>query len=341
MNYKTWLEIDSKALLCNLNFFKKTVGSKVKIMAVIKANAYGHGTIEVAKILAIPGLWFGVDSLDEAIILKNSGIKNPIMILGFVPEKRFGEAIENNFRLSVYNIETLKMALKFPKGLFHLKVETGTNRLGLPLNYIVTCKLPNFEGVYTHFADVEDTKSNFYKKQITIFGDVFDILKSKNIFPKFIHSASTSAILRDKKTHFDIVRLGIGLYKGVLVWKAKVAQVKKIKCSDSVGYDRAFKSKKDMIIAVIPVGYYDGYDRRLSNNGEVLIFGKWAKILGRVCMNMMMVDVTKIENVKVGDEAILLGDNNKISAENIAKKIGTIDYEVLARLGSHLPRIIL
>lgn len=340
MNHKIWFEVDSATLLRNLNFFKKAVGQKVKIMAVVKANAYGHGLLEVAGILKKDrNLFFGVDSIDEALFLKNSGIKNEIMILGYIPQNRFVEAVENNFHLSVYSNETLKMALKFPEGLFHLKVETGTNRLGISLESLRSFSFPSkFIGVYTHFADVEDTKSDFYKKQIAIFDEALDVLKSKNIFPKFIHVSSTAGILRSKETHFNMVRLGIGLYKNVLTWKTKVAQIKNVKIGETIGYDRTFRAIKNIKIAVLPVGYYDGYDRRLSSNGKVFINGKIAKVVGRVCMNMTMVDVTKIKNTKVNDNATLLG--GKIKAKNMAAKVGTIDYEVLSRLNPNLSRII-
>ena len=338
--YKTWLEIDSKALLQNLNFFKKVVGPRTTLMAVIKANAYGHGLLEVAQIFKKnQNLWFGVDSIEEALTLKNSGARNPIMILGFIPFNRFGEAVRNKFHISIYNPETIKSSLKFPKGLFHIKIETGTNRLGLTLKELIKFgRLPKIIGVYTHFADIENKNSLFYKKQLGDFKKTLLFLKSKNIFPKFIHTASTSAILRDKKTHFNLVRLGLGLYKNILGWKAMVTQIKFISKGETIGYDRTFKARKNMKIAILPVGYYDGYDRRFSNNGEILINGKIAKVVGRICMNMFMADVTHLKNVKVGDEAVILG--GIIKAQNIAQKAGTILYEILARLGSHLPRVI-
>lgn len=339
-SFKTWLEIDSKKILSNLTFFRKKVGNDVWIMTVVKANAYGHGLLEIANILKKEkNLIFGVDSIDEALALKKFGIKNPIMILGFIPSPRFYEAVKNNFHISVYNPETLKDANKFSKGQFHLKVETGTNRLGLrPEELKSFSKIPKFVGIYTHFADSENKSSTFYKIQLTEFRRALAILKSKNIFPKFVHTASTAGILRDPATHFNTVRLGIGLYNDILTWKTKIAQLKNVRMGETIGYDRAFKAKKPMKIAILPVGYYDGYDRKLSNKGTVSINDKKGKIVGRVCMNMTMADVSEIKNIKVGDEVTLL--DGELKVDDIAKKINTIDYEIFSRLSSHLPRII-
>ena len=338
---KTWLEINSRVLLGNLYHFKNVVGPNVNVVAVIKSNAYGHGLIGVASVLKKDkSLFFGVDSLDEALSLKNTGVKNPILILGYIPETMFAEAVKNNFHISVYNTKTLASAIKFPKGLYHLKAETGTNRLGVSIADLKKFSiLPKFVGVYTHFADIENKNSNFYKKQLIIFAKTQNVLKSRDVVPKFIHTASTAGILRGAETHFNMVRLGIGLYKNVLTWKTRVAQVKSVKIGQTIGYDRTFKARKNMKIAILPVGYYDGYDRKLSNTGEVLISGKKAKVVGRVCMNMFMADVTKIKNVKVGDEVVLLG--GPIKTEDVAKKIGTIDYEVLSRLNPNLPRVVI
>ena len=345
--YKTWVEIDSSALRGNFRFFQKWVGPKVTMMVVIKSNAYGHGILETAQILSgDKNTIFGVDSLDEALFLKNNRITNSILILGYIPQLRIAEAIKNNFHISIYSKALLELLQK-SNGTFHLKIETGTNRLGInPEALSAIKKFPKIAGVYTHFADVENTQSSFYKTQLKILNQAIAVLDSQGIVPEFIHSASTAGILRNPETHFNLVRLGIGLYtkpRPVLNWKTKIAQIKFVNKEETVGYDRTFRAKQKIKIAVLPVGYGDGYDRKLSNRGEVLIHGRPACVLGRVCMNMMMVDVSKIPGAKVGDTVTLLGisGNKNIFADTIAKKIGTINYEILTRINPLIPRIII
>lgn len=365
--HKTWVEISRANLLHNLRATQSLLGKKTKIVAIVKADAYGHGLGEVAKILGgEKGIYLGVDSIDEARALKMFGVKQPIIILGYISPTRRLEAMQNNFHISLYsvsvvsNIVSLLKAHPKIKPHLHIKIETGTNRLGIPLRELAKIKLfPPIEGLYTHFADIENTRSVFYKDQLHEFKKALWILKQRGIVLSFIHTAASAALLMHLETRLSLARLGVSLYglwpssdvqhlmlnkiklRPVLQWKTRIAQIKEIQKGETVGYDRTWRAKKKTRIAILPVGYYDGYDRGLSNCGEVLIKGNRAKVIGRICMNMIMIDITGI-GAKENDEAVLLGvsGKEKITAEDIAKKIGTINYEIVSRINPLLPRII-
>lgn len=390
---KTWVEIHKANLLHNLAAFKKRLKKTSSIMAVIKANAYGHGLREIASILKNHPVMLGVDSLEEAICARAVAPKNEIMILGYIPKENMAQAIKEKFHISAYDKETIELirsliknrAVK-PRWLHtHLKIETGTNRLGIKPSQLKSIKsLPQIEGIYTHLADSENIKSDFYKKQLEELRMAGKILKEKNITPKFTHISCTAAILRGGSFGGNLVRLGIGLYglwpslelkrvfsrrinphtkqgavtgdskiqtpafgvgvnlRPVLSWKTRLVQIKEIGRGETVGYDRTHKATGKKNIGIIPVGYYDGYDRRLSGCGEVLVSGRMAKIAGRVCMNMTMIDLGRL-NPKTGTEVVLIGKSGgeEISADEIAANAGTINYEVVSRINPLIPRKIL
>lgn len=380
---KTWVEISKLNLLSNLAQFQRIVVPKVKLMAVVKSNAYGHGLIEVSKLLSQnrkAKLWFGVDSIDEALKLKNAGIKFPILILGYTEKSRLSEAVRNGFRLTVYNQKTIKELGKISisdshflnkKINVHIKVETGTSRQGVLESDILEFvrlikKYPyiNIEGLSTHFANIEDTTDHSYAMlQLKRFINVVNLLKRNGIEIPIKHTACSAATILFPKTHFDMVRIGISLYGHwpsketfisareqkkaikllpVLTWKTKIAQIKNVKAGTPISYGLTERVPHDTKIAILPIGYWDGYDRGLSSIGNVLISGKRCKVLGRVCMNMIVVDVNHIKDVKVEDEVVLIGKqgDEEITAEEIAQKLGTINYEVLTRINPLIPRII-
>lgn len=389
---KTWLEISKDNIKRNLNEFARVLGKDVKIMAVVKSNAYGHGIREIAKILTDffpPGgkihqvekkesLWFGVDSIDEAIILKKTGVEAPILILGYTELSRLKDAVEGKFRLTVYNKETVNALGKLKNPVkIHLKIETGTTRQGIRgsdiLGFIEYArKFTNIEieGLSTHFANIEDTTNHTYaKKQLARFESVIALLakgpldstgKGSLCQIPIKHAACTAAAILFKETHFDMARIGIGMYgmwpsketfvsaknklklKPALTWKTIIAQIKKVKKGTPVSYGLTEKVSRDSLVAVLPVGYWDGFDRGLSSIGNVLVRGKRCKIIGRVCMNMCMADVTDVANVKIEDEVVLLGRQGReeITAEEIAGKIGMINYEVVTRINPGIKRII-
>ena len=374
---KTWVEINKKALKSNIHQFQKLVG-RTDLMAVVKSNAYGHGLVEVAKIIngvnpAFGGTsWFGVDSIDEAIKLKKAGINSPILILGYTLKSELKNVVKYNFRQIVYNKETITELGKFKKKVkVHLKVETGTSRQGLEKEQILDFvklikKYPQIEieGIYTHFANIEDTTNyDFAEKQLNKFKETINLLEKNNIKIPIKHTACTAATILFPETYFNLVRVGIGIYglwpsketfvsaknehkklilNPVLGWKTKIAQIKNIKAGTAISYGLTEKVFKNSKIAIIPVGYYDGYDRRLSGIGNVLIHGKRCKILGRICMNMTMIDVSHISNLKIEDEVVLIGVQNKeqITVDEIAQRIGTINYEIVTRINPLISRII-
>lgn len=344
-------------------------------MAVVKANAYGHGMREVAKIVSQNGAdWLGVNSVEEGLLLRKLKIRQPVLVLGYIPLTNLKEAIAGNLSFGVYNPGTVKKASQIAsrlkkKAKLHPKIETGTNRQGIKMDdlesFIKFClekKDIEIEGIYTHYANIEDTLDHtFALSQLRKFKKAVQLIKQLGVEP-LCHTACSAAIILYPQTYFDLVRLGISLYglwpsreveilanrsrktklelKSVLTWKTIVAQVKEIAKGETVSYGRTFRANREMKIAIIPVGYWDGYDRKLSNCGRVLIRGQFAPVVGRICMNMFMVDVSEIDNLKPEEEVVLIGKQgkNEIKAEELAEKIGTINYEVVTRINPLIPR---
>ncbi|MCX6704467.1 MAG: alanine racemase [Candidatus Woesebacteria bacterium] len=373
--YKSWVEVSKSALFHNVRVFRKSIGKNVKLAAVVKANAYGHDLAKIIPLLRNKVDVFAVDNIDEAIIIRTIDSSVPILILGYTTLANIRLPVENDISFVVYDIETLKkiVSLKLDKvAKVHLKIETGLNRQGIKrgdllefLRFINKHKNTIYlEGVYTHYANIEDTLDpSFAKKQLAEFKNALKIVKKEGFNPPLVHIAASASTLLYPETHFSMVRIGFGIYgwwmsletrvsllaqkrnlvlKPVLAWKSIVAQIKKISVGESVGYGQTWFAARKTKIAVIPVGYSDGYDRRLSNIGRVIINGHYANVVGRVAMNMITIDVTDIKNVKLEDEVALLGnkDGLKVSADEWAKKIGTINYEVVSRISPLLPRII-
>lgn len=343
-------------------------------MAVVKSNAYGHGLTLTAGIIGKKADWFGVDSVDEGAALRKAGIHHPILILGYTPLSGLREAVANDLRLTVYNAETIKAlsALRSRRpARVHIKIETGTTRQGIAgVELLRLAKLAAgsrgvlLEGISTHFANIEDTTDHRYAMgQLKRFVEDSKRLSAAGIDVGVRHTACSAAAILFPETHFNLARVGIGLYglwpsketrvsvqrtgtsldlQPAMTWKTIVAQVKRIKRGTPISYGLTDRVSRDSTVAVLPAGYWDGYDRKLSSVGSVLIRGRRTKILGRVCMNMMIADVTDIPGVKLEDEVVLLGRQGReiIAAEDLASKIGTINYEVIARINPQIPRIV-
>jgi alanine racemase len=364
-------------MLRNLASFRKLVGRGKTIICIVKANAYGHGLPEVVKVLKnSKKIWFGVDNFEEALKVREITSK-PVLILGYTPEIFLKKVVEKKVSFVVSDKKTLEylVAKKFSKkALVHLKIETGLNRQGfgpkdLEEAALYIKKNPEriiLQGVSTHFADIEDRDSStFARRQLGIFNSRIKELAALGINPPFKHTAASAATLLYPETHFNAVRVGISLYglwpskktkkavnkligkdfslKPVMEVKSLVAQIKKVGKGESVGYGRTWYAKRNTRIAIVPFGYYDGYDRGLSNKGFLLIKGKKAPIIGRVAMNMIVADVGKVKGVRQEDEVIILGKKDKLGAtpDEIAEKIDTINYEVVARINPLLPRIVI
>jgi len=372
----TWCEISKKALKENVRTFRKRIGAKVLMAPAVKANAYGHGMAETAKIVLEAGAdVLCVNALFEAEILRKAGIKKPIYVMGYVLQEEAKKAVQLNCTLVVYNKPTLAALSDAAKSLrkkakVYFKIETGNNRQGiLPedlLDFALgAAKNPHIEivGAATHFANIEDTVSPDYAEfQLENFKTACAKLSAAGVKLPIRHCANSAATMIYPKTHFEMVRPGIAIYGlwpstevktvlkakkinmdlvPVLTWKTRVAQIKTIKKGSFIGYGCTYKTTRDTVLAILPVGYYDGYDRSLSNKSYVLIKGARAPLRGRVCMNIMMADVTDIPGVRVEDEVVLLGRDGKveISADTLADLAGTINYEITTRICERIPRI--
>lgn len=376
MKHKTWVEISKSALAKNVRAFRNHVGKQTSVMAVVKSNAYGHGLIETARIADSAGAsWFGVDNVDEGIALRKNGIKKPILVLGYTLNSRLKDCVDHGLSFVVYNIETVRalrlLKLKSRSAFVHIKIETGTTRQGVSgadlsrlVRELKKTKGVVIEGASTHFANIEDTSDHSYaEEQLQKFRDGLSIMAKEGIDPLWKHAACSAATVLFPDTYFNLVRLGISMYGlwssketlvvarkehctldivPVMTWKTVVAQIKRVTKGTSVGYGLTGRVTRASRIAVIPVGYWDGYDRGLSNIGAVLVRGKRCRIVGRICMNMFMVDVTDVKNVRVEDEVVLLGAQGRenVSAENIARDTGTINYEIVTRINPQISRIV-
>lgn len=374
---KSWVEISEKAIFDNIASFRKILSKKTKIAAVIKANAYGHDIKTVSGLIYPKIDLFAVDSIYEALKIRRNGIKKPIIVLGYTLLKDINLAIDNDISFVCYNKETVKKIIDLGLNKIakvHIKIETGTNRQGVSINEAIKLakeisKFKNkitIEGIYTHFANIEDTiNPDFAMLQLKKFNEAKEVFENKIGKIDYYHCAASAGTILYPSTHFNLIRLGISLYgiwpskevkivnlrktkgslelKPVLSWKSIVAQIKYIDKGETVSYGRTWTAAKKTKIAIIPVGYFDGFDRKLSNLGRVLINGKFAQVVGRIAMNMFMVDVTHIKEIKVEDEVVLIGEQkgNVISADEIADKLGTISYEVICRINPLIPRIVI
>jgi alanine racemase len=367
-----WIELSRSALLHNATTFRRLIGRDIALMAVVKANAYGHGMLPVAKTVVESCVdWLGVFTTVEGIALREAGINVPILVLGATLREQIDGAVEAGLRLSIMSTSGVRDLLDHPSCArvpVHIKLETGTNRQGL-----LSRELPEtiallrnagvaIEGAYTHFADIEDTTDHtFAAGQIDRFGALLEQLDVTIPIP---HTACTAATILFPNTHFSMVRVGIGLFglwpsketqvsatslkrngldlTPVMTWKTRIAQIKDVPAGDYVGYGRTFRATRHSRIAVLPVGYADGYDRNLSSGAHTLLRGTRAPVVGRICMNLTMVDVTDVAQARAGDEVILLGaqGDESVSAEDLARLADTINYEIVTRAAPGSPRIL-
>lgn len=369
-----WVEISTSALAHNAQVFRKILGPDKIFAPAVKGNAYGHGMVEVARVFLKNGADFlCVNSLWEAQKLRKARIKAPILIIGHVPLSDLEAAVDLDCQMVVYNPETIKVLGKLKKpSKIHLKIETGNHRQGIEFSDLpdflkLVKKYPNIQilAASTHFANVEDRLNHEYVlTQLWLFGQAVDVIEKSGIELTYKHCANSAATMILPETHFNFVRPGVALYglwpsektrlsverqqlnlelKPALTWKTRVVQVKKVKKGDLIGYGCTYSMPHDGCIVVLPMGYYDGYVRLFGNKSRVLIDGQYAPVIGRVCMNMTMVDVTHIDPVALEQEVVLLGRQakNEVSAEELANLSQTINYEVMTRIHEKIPRIYL
>ena len=375
---RSHVEISHTSIAHNISELRRMVGPGRHLAAVVKANAYGHGAAGVARIALAHGAdWLAVDSVEEGLQLRSAGLDQvPILVMGFAPPEQAVLAVKGSLRLTVTRADVVsslsKEAVSAGHDLaLHIKAETGTQRRGVQGRELLDLarlidELPGvfLEGLTTHFANIEDTTDHSYaRSQLKAFHQAYELLKQAGLQVPIRHAACSAAIVLFGQTHFELARAGISLYgmwssretfvsaqaggsepvtlRPALTWKTRIAEIKDVPAGAFVGYGCSWRTTRPSRIAILPIGYYDGYDRGLSNVAHVLVRGQRAPVRGRVCMNMSMVDVSDISGARNDDEVVLLGGqgDENISAEQMASWLGTIHYEVVTRIRAGLPRV--
>ncbi|MDI6638023.1 MAG: alanine racemase [Bacillota bacterium] len=368
----TVAEVDLASIGRNIAAIRRRIGPGPEIMAVVKADAYGHGAVQVATTALTSGAtWLGVALVEEGVVLRKSGIIAPILVFGqlFPSQARRALRYSLSCTVSTYEFaEALSVAAtqEGKKGKCHIKVDTGMGRIGVLPRQAASfvrrvAMLPNVEveGIYTHFATADADDKSFAREQLSRFMEVIETLRTMGVQIQFRHAANSAACVEMPEARLDLVRPGILMYglspfsterfqkvkremdiRPALSLKTRVSFVKRVPAGTPVSYGSTYVTREDTVIATLPVGYADGLSRGLSNRGEVLIRGRRLPIVGRICMDQCMVDAGNLE-VEVGDEAVLIGrqGDQEISAEEVADKLGTISYEVVCAISKRVPRV--
>jgi len=358
--------INHNNLRHNISLIRKAVGTR-KIMAVVKANAYGHGDVEVSRTALEAGCeYLGVAFIEEGIKLRKAGISAPILVFGAQIPEYLAPIIDYDLEMTITSHQQLEyiektIGKKNKKIPIHLKVDTGMNRVGFlynkfpdDLRQVLKNSSVEIKCVYSHLSTADEEDHSYFKKQIARFREIEDLVKSKVNNSVQFHLANSAAIINLPEAYFDIVRPGIMLYgqppspqfdhnwnlKEVLTLRSKIALIKYVKKNEPISYSRRFYTKEDTFIAVVPAGYADGINRRLINNMDVLINGKKFPAVGTVCMDMIMIDLGQNHNCSVGDEVVLYGQsgNEHISIRQISEKLHTIPYEITCNVSARVPR---
>lgn len=370
---RTWAEVSLDAIAHNYGVIQKTVGEDVRVMAVVKADAYGHGAVAVARLLQeLKADYLGVASLDEALELRRAGITRPILILGFTPVAMVPALIENELAQAVFDPDMARAMSAAAEGCknplaVHLKVDTGMSRLGIvwrdeeeTLQELISlCRLPHlyFEGLFTHMASSEIADDPENEEQIASFARLRGALEAAGVTFPICHCANSGAVIQYAKARFDMVRTGLLLYgllpvagmdcpfalKPAMRLCSVVSQVKGIAEGATVSYGRVFRAPGPMRVIVVAAGYADGYPRVLSGRACVLVNGCRAPILGHICMDMLVADVTGLPDVRAGDTVVLFGEERGsiLPVDELAALAGTISYEMICSVGKRVPRIYL
>lgn len=366
---RAWAQINLDNLKNNYSVIRASLNPETKILAVVKANAYGHGDETVSRELEKMGAdFFGVSNIEEALFLRKSGVTRPILIFGYTPAEFANVLSENEITQTVFSKEYAEslneVALKNGVTVStHVKIDSGMGRIGFrALNEVLECfKLKGLCvcGMFTHFAVADEKdipEKDYTKKQFEFFSKIVDGVKQNGFDPGICHCSNSAGVLSYPEYQLDMVRPGIILYTDrasdgcvcdklldVMELKSTVAMVKKVNKGECVSYGCTFKAERETLVATAPVGYADGLPRSASNGGEVLILGKRAKIIGRVCMDQIMIDVTDIPNVKAGDVVTIFGKDQEefISIQEFSKNDSTISYEKLCMVGKRVPRVYL
>jgi alanine racemase len=370
----TWVEIKRVALLANVRACRQRIGARCQLLALIKGNAYGHGLVEAAQVFQDAGVDFlGIEGVGEAVLLRTAGVTCPILLVGPLSPTHIPLVMSHQLTPMLTSPDHVREVGEFIRGGadvidVHLKFDTGMHRQGimpgeLPELLDILAKYPGLRvtGLATHLARADEAqRPEWSRRQLDQFHDLVMLLAAAGIRPPIRHAANSAAALLWPEARLDMVRLGIALYgfwpspavqrtcadsltlEPVMTWKTRVAAVKAIPARCPVGYGGTYTTARDSRLAILPIGYYDGYSRSLSNCGQVLIHGVPAPVCGRVSMNLMTVDVTDIPAVQPGDEVVLLGRQGgaTIAAEEMADWLETIHYEVTTRINPLIPRLV-
>ena len=367
----TWAEINLDALAHNLHVIRERAGAKVCVMAAVKANAYGHGAVECARRLESEGVdWFGVALPEEGIELRRAGITRPILCLGGFWKGQEAACLEQRLTPVVYRldmIESLDRATRDAQTIagVHVKIDTGMGRLGVRADQVsefaqAAKRFTNIriDGLMTHLAAADDeTKADFTNDQLRSFQNAVRVFRENGFAPEFIHAANSAATFAHARDGENLVRPGGTLYgfvrdvlpaniespalRPVMSLHSRIMLLKKVPRGEHLGYGCTFETKRDSLIATLPIGYDDGYRRALSNRGRVIVRGEFASVVGRVSMDLTLIDVTDVPSVQVDDQVTLLGidEEKRITAEEIAEAAGTISYEITCGVSNRVPRI--
>jgi len=361
----TWVEVDLQAIADNIKTFRAHLPGQTKIMAVVKADGYGHGAIPVAKAALVAGAeYLGVAMLEEAIELRQAGITAPILVLGYIPAEFVAIAIEHDVTITVYHEELVPEIQAAVEKLnkeakVHLKIDTGMGRIGVRTKEEFTRLLGavqqspriKLEGAFTHFACADEEDSSYTEQQLQQFTKILETYEIP-----LIHCSNSAAAILFPNQGYNMIRLGISLYgqypsaytkgKGVQLkpafsLKAKVSHVKQVPAGAFISYGATYQVKEPSYIATVPIGYADGFSRSLSNRGSALIRGKRVPIIGRICMDQLMVDVSSVPDCRLGDEVVLIGKQGveEITVDEVADLLHTINYEVTCMISKRVPRI--
>lgn len=368
MKFRTEASIDLDAIEYNYNQIKSKLPDGTRLLAVIKADAYGNGAVQVSKFLDGKCDFFGVACIDEAVEIKQAGIKSPVLILGRVFTEDYELVVENDVRIPIFNLhdaqklsaEAVRQGKTIP---FHFCVDTGMSRIGFQATEESAnlceeiCKLPNIvaEGLFSHFATADEADLTKAIAQQDLFKNFVKMLEDRGINIPIKHLNNSAGIMNFDDC-FDMCRMGIILYgmypsedvdkdklsiKPVLTWRTRISYIKSLEANREISYGGTYKTTEERIIATVPVGYADGYPRCLSNKGRVLVKGQYASIVGRVCMDQMMIDITDIDGVEIADEVVLIGKqgDNELTMEEVSAQAYSFNYELTCRFARRIPRV--
>jgi alanine racemase len=377
-----WAEIDIDAIAHNVSELRRITHPNARLMAVVKANGYGHGAVEVARTaLASGAAWLGVARLPEAVLLREAGLGAPILVFGYTPPQAAGRLAEFDLRQSVYSLAAAEAysaaaAAQGKRIRVHLKVDTGMGRLGMVPAALsgkasgngvgqefireaaAIARLPGLEaeGIFTHFAAADSADISYAERQLALFGEVLSALRAAGLEFALRHAANSAALIALPDSHLDLVRPGIALYglapsdevdltgislQPAMALKTRIIHLKSVPAGTCISYGMTYRTPSPTLIATIPAGYADGYRRLFSSKGEMLVGGRRAPVVGRVCMDLTMLDVGALPNVQLEDEVVIFGKqgNEFISADDLARALGTINYEITCDLTARVPRV--